>query len=269
VGCFLVPFLWLVRLSFHDTARSGFYVEGSFTLDHYAAILTDPYFRHIGWATLQLGALVTVAAMTLAYPLAVYIWLAGPRLKTGAVLAVLLPKLTNVLVALYGVMVLLARSGPINQGLVATGLVGEPLPMFANLFAVVVGETLIVAPYPVLIIATALHGVDRDLIDSARGMGDTRWRAFYEVAFKLTLPSTILAALVTLIWAAGAFTAPVVLGNPDLYPAAVEVYTQTFEAVDWPMGAAVAVTNTILVMLLVGAVSLVQLRAERVAGRAG
>src|SRR6266571_4942274 len=183
---FVLPVIWLVRLSLFDRVGSGgFYVDGSFTLGNYASILSDPYFHHLGGTTLRLGGLVTLAAMLLAYPLSVYLYRAGPALKTGVLLAVLLPKLTNLLVAMYGVLMLLSNSGPLNRLLLWTGLVQQPLPMFANLFAVVVGETLIITPYPVLILASALHGVDRELEDAARGLGAGIWRAFYEVPFKL------------------------------------------------------------------------------------
>jgi len=255
---FVLPMFWLVRLSLFERVESGgFYVADSFTLGNYAVILTDPYFQNVAGATLRLGGLVTLAAMLLAYPLAVYLYQAGPALKTGVLLAVLLPKFTNLLVAMYGVLALLSNSGPLNRFLLWIGLIQQPLPMFANLFAVVVGETLIIAPYPVLILASALHGVDRQLEEAARGLGASAWRTFYEVPFKLTLPSTLLAALVTLIWALGAFTAPVVLGNPELYPVGVEVYTTTFEDVNWPLGAALATANLLAVLALaLGALSL-------------
>ena len=266
---FAVPLAWLVRVSLYQRASGpgGFYLADTFTLDHYVAVLTDPYFHTIAWVTVRLGLIVTVTTMLLAYPLAVYLWRAGPTLKLGTLLAVLLPKLTNLLVAMYGVLVLLANAGPINGLLLAAGVIREPLPMFANLFAVVVGETLILAPYPVLIIASALHGVDSRLFDAARGMGAGPLRAFYEVPFKLTLPSVLLAGLVSLVWALGAFTAPVVLGNPDLYPAAVEGYTTTFEDVNWPLGATLAVLNTLVVLLLVVATYVLQRRIERSLGR--
>jgi ABC-type spermidine/putrescine transport system permease subunit I len=251
---FVLPMLWLVRLSLLDRVGSGgFYVDDSFTLRHYAAILSDPYFHNLAVVTLKLGLIVTLAAMTLAYPLAIYLYRANPALKTSVLLAVLLPKFTNLLVVMYGVLVLLSNSGPINRLLVWTGLVQHPMSMFANLFAVVVGETLIITPYPVLILASALHGVDRQLEEAARGLGASRWRAFYEVPFRLTLPSALLAALVTLIWALGAFTAPVVLGNPELYPLGVEVYTTTFEDANWPLGAALASVNLLVVLGLAGA----------------
>ena len=260
---FALPLAWLVRVSFYRRASGpgGFYLADTFTLEHYAAVFGDSYFHHLAWTTVKIGLIVTAATLLLADPLAVYLWRAGPILKTGTLLAVLLPKLTNLLVAMYGVLVLLANAGPINGLLLALGLIREPLPMFANLFAVVVGETLIIAPYPILIIATALHGVDGRLIDAARG------RAFYEVPFKLTLRSALLAALVSLVWALGAFTAPVVLGNPELYPASVEVYTETFENVNWPLGATLAVVNALFILALVLVAYTLQRRVEHGLGR--
>ncbi|MBI3965195.1 MAG: ABC transporter permease [Chloroflexi bacterium] len=261
---FVVPVLWLVRVSFYERPLGGgFYLASSFTTDHYATILTDPYYRTVGFTTLRLALVVTVTALLVAYPLAVYLTRATPRLRTGALLAILLSKLTNLLVVMYGALVLLANAGPINSLLLWTGAVSQPLPMFANLFAVVFGETLVLAPYPTLILASALHGVDPTLERAALGLGASPLRAFYEVSFKLTLPSLVLATLLTFVWALGAFTAPVVLGNPELYTVAVDVFTLTFEDVNWPLGAALSVLYTVAVTSGVLATYRLQRRIER------
>ncbi|MBI3968846.1 MAG: ABC transporter permease [Chloroflexi bacterium] len=265
---FVIPLAWLVRLSLYERpVGGGFYRGGTFTAQHYESILTEPYFRSVALATLELGAIVTIVSLVIGYPVAVFLTRGTPALRAAAFLAVLLPKLTNPLVAVYGVLVLLANAGPINVLLLSTGLIREPVPMFANLFAVVVGETLIIAPYPILIIASALHGVDPVLETAARGLGAGPARAFYEISFKLTLPSVLLATLVTLVWSLGAFTAPVVLGNPELYPVAVDIFTHTFEDVNWPLGAALTVVYSLPVLGLVAATYGLQRQLEQAFGR--
>jgi len=45
-----------------------------------------------------------------------------------------------------------------------------------------------------------------------------------------------------LIWGLGAFMCPYLLGSPDQITLAVEVQRQTFENINWPRGAATAVS---------------------------
>lgn len=255
-GFFVMPLLFLVRLSFYDRPGSAspggsrFYDPDSFTFKQYAEIFTDSYYLKIFGSTLGQAALMTLVIMLLAYPCAFLIYKARPRPKNGLLLLVMLPKLTNLLVLTYGLLVMLSNSGLINSVLLNLGIIRQPLPMFANFFAVVTAETVIVAPYPILILVSLFENLDPALEQAARGMGASPLRAFYETGFKLTLPGAISAAFIAFIWCVGAFIGPVVMGNPDTYTTAVEVFTITFEYNNWPLGAALAVGNLLLIFAL-------------------
>lgn len=250
----LLPTLWLVRLSLFDSGagESGarFYLPDTFTWDNYRRVLTDRYFHAVAYSTLQLCALTAAICSLLAYPLAVWIDRAGRPMGALGAWVVALPKLTNALVLLYGVLLFLGNAGLLNRVLLAVGAIRTPLPMFANLFAVMVGEVLLVLPYPVLMLVGVLRATGRDLEEAARGLGASPVRAFCETTFRLTLPGATLALLVTLVWGAGAFVAPLVLGNPALYTVSVEIHTQTFERVNWPLAATLAVLQLAGVLAL-------------------
>jgi ABC-type spermidine/putrescine transport system permease subunit I len=261
VGLFLMPFLWLVRISFFDRptgSASRFYTPGTFTLDHYRQIATDPFFAKLALTTVLQAMLVTVVVMLLAYPCAVLIHRLRGRARTTALLAVLLPKLTNLLVLTFGLLVLLSNGGPLNRALLALGIVREPLPMFANLFAVVVTEIVIIAPYPVLILVSLLDGLDPNLEAAARGMGAGPLRAFYETSFKLTRAGAVAGAFIAFNWAMAAYIGPVAMGSPETYTIAAQVHTETFEHGNWPLGAALATCNSLLAVALLGALLVTQ-----------
>jgi ABC-type spermidine/putrescine transport system permease subunit I len=198
--------------------------------------------------------------MAIAIPFAVYIHRARGLYKRALVMAVILPKLTNLLVLMYGVLLLLGDTGYINQALLALHLISEPLPLFANLPALVFGEVLIVLPYPILMLVAALEAVDPALEEAARSLGGNPLRAYYEAVLKLIVPALVTSALVTFIWGLGAFIAPTILGTPDWYTIAVEVYSETLDKLNWPLGAALATTYVAFVAAIVGAVLLMQAR---------
>ncbi len=78
--------------------------------------------------------------------------------------------------------------------------------------------------------------MDPSLEEAARSLGAGPIRAFYETVLKLMVPALMTSTLVTLIWGFGAFVAPTILGSPDYYTIAIEVYTETLENVKWPLG---------------------------------
>ncbi len=85
------------------------------SLAHYREILTDPYFAKLGWVTVQVGVIITLVTMAVALPFAIYIYRSRGIYKRFLLMAVILPKLTNLLVLMYGVLLLLGDTGFINQ----------------------------------------------------------------------------------------------------------------------------------------------------------
>ena len=264
---FAGPLLWLLRVSLYQSrgasgfgiggadgqSGGGFYVEGTWTLENYARILTDDYFQSITLFTLEFALLVTIVTMLLAYPMAYYIYKAGPRLKIVLLILVILPKLSNILVLVYGLQILLANNGWINKVLVASGVVDEPVKLVYTLFSAATSKVLLIIPYTILVITAALHGLDPTLRDAARGMGASPARTFWTITFPLSLPGTYVALLITIVWALGAFVSPHLLGNPDLQTMAVEVPKQTFENVNWAMGSALAFVVLAMMAIVVTA----------------
>lgn len=263
---FVAPLGWMLRLSTYEAGGKGqsrFYETGTFTLAHYREIVTDPYFLKLGWVTLQVGVIITLVTMLVALPFAVYVYRARGLYKRFLLMAVILPKLTNLLVLMYGVLLLLGDTGYINEVLMSAHVIKQPLPLFANLPALVFGEVLIVLPYPVLMLVAAMESIDPSYEDAAQSLGAGPLRAFYETVIKLIVPALMTSTLVTLIWGFGAFVAPTILGSPDYYTIAIEVYAETLENVKWPLGASLATVYVAFITLMVGGALWIQRNAER------
>src|SRR5262245_58791197 len=269
---FLGPLVSVLRVSL--AANPGgtgygdgvpFYVPGTWTLSNYARFFGDAYFLHVTAFTLKLGLLTAAVTTAVSYSLAWQIHRARPAVKLVLLLVVVLPKFTNVLVLMYGFLLVFGASGLVNRALLAAGLVHAPLPMVYNLFAVVLAEVVLIMPYCVLVLVAALHGIDRDLVESARSMGACVAQVFWHVILPLSLPGVWVSALLSFIWGLGAFVAPYLIGTPELYTLAVEVDRQTNWRLNWAMGAAVATIMIAVIGALVAVYLRVQRRAEATA----
>lgn len=249
---FLVPLVLLLRVSFFESAGGeGLYHSDTWTGRAYTEFVGEPFGRGIIAFTVALGVGVAALSVLIGYPLAVFIHSLPRRAKTVALGIVILPKLANVFVVLYGVNLLLANAGPVNRVLVGFGAASEPLLLTHNLVGVIIAETYLVLPYAVLILVLALDRIDPALTAAARGLGASRWTAFRRVTLPLSMPGVVVAGQLCLIWALGAFVGPVLLGGPEQETLAVRVQKEGQEHSDWPRAAATAVLSLLTVAVCV------------------
>lgn len=254
---FLFPFFSLFRISLAvNEGGTGygegtlFYEPGTWTLDNYVQFFSDEYFRGMALFTVEFGIAVCIIATVVSYALAYQIYRSGPVLKSVLLMVVILPKFTNVIVLMYGLLVVFGRSGLVNDALMFTGVIDEPIPMLFNLFGVLLGETIIVMPYCVLVIAAVLHSIDDALVEAAEGLGASRARAFFEVTLPLSLPAVWVSVLLSFMWGVGAFASPYLLGNADLYTLSVEVDRQVNWRLNWAMGSTIAYVLMGMILVL-------------------
>jgi ABC-type spermidine/putrescine transport system permease subunit I len=242
------PLGLLLRVSLYEPAAGrGFYRAGTWSLRSYEELLADPTFRETATFTVAAGVGITLLTLPLAYLLALFIHSLPPHPKALAIAAVLLPKLCNLLVLIYGLQLVLSGAGPISRLMVGLGLSHEPVLLYRNLAGMVAGETYLLLPYAVLLILAGLARVDPTLVSAARGLGAGPWQAFWRVTWPLSRPGLLAAGQLTLLWALAAVLGPLLLGSPQETTLGVEVQRQALEYHRWPRAAAVAV---LLVLLL-------------------
>jgi len=270
------PVFRLLRLSFNEGGgRSGFgigqsfYKPGTWSLENYLELAGDRFFWEVAGFTAWLGVVVAALCIAFGYPAAHFIWERRGPWKVAALAAVVVPKLSSLLVTVYGLKLILDDHGAVNSLLQGLGFRGEPIALQHNAAGVVIGKTVLVLPYTILLIWAGLERIDRRLLDAARGLGASPWKAVTQVTWPLSLPAVGTAALVSLIWGLGAFISPYLLGSPEEITLAVDVQRQMFENLNWPRAAAEGVALMLVLALLCGLYLLPQRWLERSAGLKG
>jgi ABC-type spermidine/putrescine transport system permease subunit I len=252
-GGVLAPMALLLRVSLFAQGRGVYYEPGTWSTGAWQAVLGEPATRGVFVGTLGFAGITCGLTLALALPLSWWIARQTPRAAAVLLGAVLLPKLANMLVIVYGLMLVLSNSGSVNAAMVALGVIEEPVRLTGNLFGAVVAETYLLLAYPVLIVTTALRGIDPRLREAARSLGASELDYVRRVELPLVAPSLIAATTLTLIWSLGAFIGPMLLGGPQSYTVAVDVQRQAFEHMAWPRAAAEALALFGLMSGLIGA----------------
>src|SRR5580698_2428540 len=159
-------------------------------------------------ATNWISLLVTVTVLLLGYPIAYYLANRRGLRFTLVVFCIVVPYFTSVIVRTYSWMVLLGRTGLINQVLQSLGWTDGPLPLLYNKTGIVIGMTYVLLPYMVLTLYAAMKSIDGNLLRAARGMGASGLMTFWRIYLPLSLHGVISGALIVFILSIGYFITP-------------------------------------------------------------
>ena len=245
-GFFLLPIVMMLPMSFREYAPGVGVTPGVWTLDNYARIVTDDYYREVIWRTLGLGLFVTLTCLLLGYPLA-YLIARGPeRWRVPLILLVVFPMLLNLVVRSFGWIALLANRGLVNNLLTELGLISSPLKLMFNLTGLMVGLTHIYLPFMVLMLVAAIRNVPRDVEAAAATLGSSRAHVFAAVTLPLSAPGILAGSILVFVLTISALVTPRMLGGPTYKVMATLIYDEYMQLLDWPSGSALAFTLTFM-----------------------
>lgn len=226
-------------------------VETPYTLENYFRLF-DPLYAAIFLRSFLMAASATIVCLVLAFPLALFISLAGRRKRLFLHL-VMIPFWTSFLVRTYAWMFLLRDTGLFNTVLLGLGLISEPLPLLYNSGAVLLGLVYGYLPFMVLPLYAALERLDPHLLEAAADLGARPVEALRRVVVPLCAPGIRAGSVLVFIPCLGAYLTPDLLGGSKTILIGNLVQNQFTNARDWPFGAAASLALTAIVMLLLAA----------------
>jgi spermidine/putrescine transport system permease protein len=248
---FVVPLLYLVRLSLYEPTSSGAYAEGTWAITSYVNVLTSSFLHEILLFTFKLAVVSTVVTVVIGFAYAYAVWRSSGIRQTILLFAMVLPLLTTLVAKLYAWVLLLTPNGTINQWLLGAGLVGQPLALMNNFLGTVIGQVYICLPYAVLAIYSVMSTLEWDTVEAAHDLGASRPRAVLEVVVPGAMPGVAVATVITWAWGVGAYAAPSLLGSSSERTFAIEVESRLLAQFNWPEASAMALLIFVLVLVSV------------------
>ncbi|MCB1748024.1 MAG: ABC transporter permease subunit [Gammaproteobacteria bacterium] len=262
---FLVPLLIVLKISFAQSliaqppytplvAHDADGLHLAVHLDAWRLLAGDALYAEAWLGSVAIAATTTAVCLLLGYPMAWAMARAPRRRQALLLMAVVLPFWTSFLLRVYAWMGLLGRHGPLNEALLALGLVERPLVLLHTPFAVYLGLVYAYLPFMVLPLYATLERLDEDLLEAAADLGARPGRAFLAVTLPLSLPGIVAGCVLVFVPALGELIIPDLLGGPDTLMIGKVLWDEFFANRAWPVAAALAVA----MLALVGAVLVVQ-----------
>ena len=245
---FIAPLLIVLVYSFLEKGTYGG-VIWNFTVLSYQRTF-DPLYFSTFLRSLYIAGVTTIFCLLLGFPLAYYIATRPPHRRGQFVVALMIPFWTNFLIRTYAWLTLLrTNTGLINTGLIALGVIEEPLPLFGNDFAIIVGLVYGWLPDMVLPIYAALDRLDVSLLEAASDLYASSRKVFWRVIWPLSLPGVVAGSMLVFIPSLGAYVTPTILGAGKSLMIGNIISNQFLTAHDWPFGSALSMVMMVIMLL--------------------
>ncbi|RWI32350.1 MAG: ABC transporter permease [Mesorhizobium sp.] len=249
----LLPLLLLLVFSFlYPVGKmlAGSLFDPDFTFTHYARLFAEPIYAKILLRTFWVAFIATVVGFLLGYPVAYAMAYTRGRYTLWIAACVLIPLWTSVLVRSYAWILLLQRQGVVNQLLLKTGILEQPLRLIYTEGAVIVAMSHVLLPFMILPIFSTLRTIPKELGQAAANLGAGRATTLFKITLPLSLPGVFAGSLMTFILALGFYVTPALVGGPQTMMMATLIAQQTTVVLDWPFAGALATVLLAATLLL-------------------
>jgi spermidine/putrescine transport system permease protein len=259
----LVPIVLLIVQSLHHPQGFGLLPSPGLTLASYAQVLQSPVFRSLALNTLEIAGSGAVLTTVLTFPVAYFIRFRLKRAQNLALLLTLVLLFAGYIVKVYTWRIVLGRYGALNTLLQAVGMIHQPLGflLFSKL-AVLIVVTYLSLPVSILILVGAMQNVDPAMLENARDLGASGFRAVVSVLVPLAMAGVVASLAYGFVAIAGDYITPQLVGGPSGQLIGVAIYDQFVNVGNAPGGSAL----TLLMLLIFGLVYLFLKGLERLIG---
>lgn len=245
----LGPLVYMVVLSFLERAET-WGVTNTLTLKNYLDIL-EPVYLNTFVESFKLAIISTGLIILIGYPFGYFMAKLTAKWKKRAMMLLMIPFWTSSLIRLYGWIIIFRANGVLDKILMGLGLTDAPLKLLYTYTAVVVGMVYALLPFMIFSVYSSAEKLDWSLVEAARDLGASRFKAFLTVTLKLTLPGLLSGVILTFIPSMGLFFIADILGGNKVVLVGSLIQDQLMKAHNWPFAAALAVVLTILTSVMI------------------
>ncbi|MFB9949419.1 ABC transporter permease [Rhizobium puerariae] len=216
---FLAPVVILLSDGFRNPA-------GGWTVSAYTGFFSDSLNRTVFLRTLKLGAIVTLVSAVIGYAAAFAIVGLAPATKGRVTGLVVLPLMISPVARTYAWIVILGRTGIVNEAFQAIGLTTAPLRILFSETAIFIGLLQLFLPLMIISLISALENMPKDAVAAARVLGANWFQVFWKVILPLTKEGLVIGGTLVFTGCLTAYITPAILGGSKVLMLETLMYQQ-------------------------------------------
>lgn len=242
---FLYPVGSLLSLSFVGPDRT-------LSIEHYREVFRSEVYLQLVLYTLYVSAVVTVVSVLVAYPLCVYMGKLSLAGRRKVILFVLIPFWTSFLIRTFAWIVILARTGFVNDLLVTLSVTSGPIQLMYNSLGLIVGMVHALLPLAILTMLPVIYEIDPQYQRAGSVMGASGAQVFWRIFFPLSFPGISAAAVLVFVTSLGFFITPALLGGAGQTMISQVIIRQVQELLNWSFAGALSVLLLAATLIVLG-----------------
>ncbi len=199
------------------------------------------------------ATMATALCLLIGFPTAYFIATRPASQRSVWLFLVTVPYWVNLLIRTVSMKFLIRDNGPLNELLLALGVIAEPLALVNTSLAVQLGLFYSYLPFMVLPVYASVERYDFSLSEAAADLYAERWIILSRVLLPVVRPGIIAGCILVFVPSLGAFLAPDLLGGARNFMIGSLIEEQfKGNAGNWPFGAAAAMIllSMVLVVLM-------------------
>lgn len=216
---FLVPVVILLSDGFRNPV-------GGWSISAYIDFFSSPLNQAVFLRTLKLGALVTIVSAVIGYAAAFAIVNLEPGMKGKVTGLVVLPLMISPVARTYAWIVILGRTGIVNEAFRAIGLTDAPLRILFSETAIFIGLLQLFLPLMIISLISALENMPKDAVPAARVLGANWFQVFWKVILPLTKEGLVIGGTLVFTGCLTAYITPAILGGSKVLMLETLMYQQ-------------------------------------------
>lgn len=203
----------------------------------------------IFWRSVQLSFLTTLICLILGFPTAYFIATRPPKTRNIWLFLITIPFWTNLLIRTFAILELIRNKGVINNSLISLGIINDPINMLYTDTAIVIGMTYVYLPLMVLPIYAAMERFDFKYVEAGFDLYASRFKVMRRIILPIIKPGVIAGSILVFVPSLGAYVTPRILGGGKNLMIGNLIELQFGQGKNWPLGAALAVTMLLIVLV--------------------
>ena len=205
----------------------------------------------IFWRSIWQAAVCTGLCLMIGFPTAWFIATRPAQTRGIWLFLITIPYWVNLLIRTVSLKFLIRDNGPLNEALLALGLIDSPLALINTNLAVQLGLFYSYLPFMVLPIYAAVERYNFALSEAAADLYASRWTTLREIVLPVVKPGLIAGCILVFVPALGAFLAPDLLGGAKTFMIGSLIDEQFRGSQgNWPFGAAASMILMTLVLMV-------------------
>ncbi|MDH3660710.1 MAG: ABC transporter permease [Alphaproteobacteria bacterium] len=206
----------------------------------------------------------TVFCLVIGFPTAYFIATREPASRSIWLFLITVPYWVNLLIRTVSMKFLIRDNGPLNEFLLWTGVISEPLALVNTNLAVQLGLFYSYLPFMVLPIYASVERYNFALSEAAADLYADRWTTLRQILLPAVRPGIIAGCILVFVPSLGAFLAPDLLGGAKNFMIGSLIEEQfKGNAGNWPFGAAASMILLTMVLIVLMFYARQQSRADQ------